>query len=207
MKQFVVALCVLPILCSSFFTSAGIITFTDRSLFESYINDFVVDELDGISLGHTSGHSRNGYSWTMDDFGCVNNTGCNYYGNANPLIAPGNNWIWTYHSGSFNFDFAITAFGLNFANPYYDNNAQLGLNSLLSGMQRNGSFFGIATTDGSALSSISYQQYSSYLGIDNITYSTTPNGIRPQQIPAPLSLAVLAAGLVLLRLCRAKKAN
>ena len=74
-------------------------------------------------------------------------------------------------------------------------------------MQPNGSFFGIATTDGSTLSSISYQQYSSYLGIDNITYSTTANGVRPQQIPAPWSLAVFAAGLLLLQLRRSKKAD
>ena len=207
MKQFVVALCALPMLCSSFFTSAGIITFTDRSLFESYINDFVVDELNGISLGRTSGQSRNGYSWTMDDFGCVNNTGCSYYGHTNPLVTPGNNWIWTYQSGSFNFDFSITAFGLNYANPYYENSARLGLHGLVSGMQPNGSFFGIATTDGSMLSSISYQQYSTYLGIDNITYSTTANGAQPQQIPAPWSLAVFAAGLLLLRLRSSKKAD
>ena len=207
MKQFVVALCALPMLCSSFFTSAGIITFTDRSLFESYINDFVVDELNGISIGSTLGRSRNGYSWTMNDFGCVNSSGCNFYGNTNPLTTPGNNWIWTYHSGNFNFDFGITAFGLNYANPYYENSARLGLHGLVSGMQPNGSFFGIATTDGSMLSSISYQQYSSYLGIDNITYSTTANGVRPQQIPAPWSLAVFAAGLLLLQLRRSKKAD
>ena len=209
MKQFVVALCVVPMLCSSFLTSAGIITFTDRSLFESYINDFVVDELNGISIGigSTLGRSRTGYSWTMNDYGCVNSSGCNIYGNTNPLTTPGNNWIWTYQSGSFDFDFGITAFGLNYANPFYENSAQLGLNNLLSGMQPNGSFFGIATTDGSTLSSISYQQYSSFLGIDNITYSTTANGIRPQQIPAPWPLAVFATGLVLLRLRRSKKAD
>lgn len=206
MKQSVVALFVVLSWFSSFATHAGIITFTDRALFQSYINDFVLDEFNEITLATSYDISRTGYNWTMPGYGCVNSFGCNYYGSANPFLSPGNSWIWTQGSGQFNFDFAITAFGFDYVNPFYASNAQLGLNGLLSGMQPNGSFFGIATTDGSYLPGVIYQQKSPYMGFDNLTYSTTANG-ESTQIPEPWPLALLAVGLLLLARHSRRKAR
>ena len=51
MKQSVVFLFVIGVLCSSVVARAGIITFTDRNLFEMYINDYKVDYFTDIGLG------------------------------------------------------------------------------------------------------------------------------------------------------------
>lgn len=204
MKQSVVALFVFVSWFSSIAAHAGIISFTDRSLFESYINDFVVDEFNDINLGPAFGRSRAGYSWTMNDYGCVNSLGCTSPNSVNPFVGNNNNWIWTYGSGSFNFNFGITAFGFDYVNPYNSNTAQLGLNTMLSGVQSNGAFFGIASTDGSYLPAIAYLQSQSFMGFDNLTYSITANG-SSTPIPEPWPLAVFALALVMFTLQARKK--
>jgi len=192
------------ILLSSFTASAsaGIVTFNDRGLFESYIGTFVVDNLDTASGSSSSDLSNDDYSWTMSDYACVNSSGCSYSG-TNPFDEGSNDWVWTYGSGSFEMNFEITAFGLDFANPHNADTGEVGLEGFNSGIKANGSFFGVATDDGSTLNSIAYLQNTSYLGFDNVTYSTTVNGVG---VSEPHTLAIFSLLLMGISLRRRKKA-
>ena len=170
---------------------ASIITFNDRVLFEQFVAEFVIDDLEGLSQG-TTGRVRPDFSWTMSDYGCPNSSGCNGYGAGNPFVSGGNDWVWLYNSGNFNFNFGISAFGFDYADPYFASASNVGLQGFESGLNANGSFFGIATTDGSLLTTISYQQFSIFQGIDNVTFSTTANNALQVSAPATFSLFMLA---------------
>jgi len=182
----------LSFLCVSSVSSAAIITFDDRAAFESYIGAFTVDNLDGITQGASNSGVRDDYRWSMTDYGCVDSIGCTY-GSDNPFTSPGNDWVWTYGSGTFIMDIGVSAFGLDYVDPYFTTSAQVGLAGFNSGINPNGSFFGIATTDGSLLYNINYTQFSTYQGFDNVTYSTTPNGMK---VPEPSTLALFSLALM-----------
>lgn len=184
----------------SFSASAGIITFNDRAAFENYVGSVTVDSLDTTNHYSSSGDlSNDDYSWTMSDYACINSSGCNSYGSGNPFVNGTNDWVWTYGSGQFLMNFGVRAFGLNYANPYNATQAQVGLNGYNSGLNANGSFFGIATDDGSLLTSISYSQFSSYQAFDNVSYAKT---IR--SVPESSALILFMLGLAGISLIRRK---
>lgn len=181
--------------------SAGVITFNDRDLFESYVGTSVVDDLETDPGSSVSDLSNDDYSWTMSDYACVNSSGCSYSG-FNPFDDGSNDWVWTYGSGTFNMNFEVTAFGLDYANPYNSDSGAVGLEGFESGSNINGSFFGIATDDGSTLTSIAYLQYGAYQAFDNVTYSITENGVG---VPEPHTLAIFSLLLMGANLRRKKK--
>ena len=63
------------VLSVSGFANAGLITFTDRALYEAYINGAVMDDFLDVTDGSGSTGIRSGYSWNMSDFGCASGTG------------------------------------------------------------------------------------------------------------------------------------
>jgi len=189
-------LSLLTLLLISISSFASIITFNDRTAYENYVNTYTVDTLNTVRGNSHSDLSNSDYSWTMRDYACINSRGCNHYNYSasNSFINGGNDWVWTYYSGEFNLNIAVTAFGLDYANPYYASTAQVGLNGLNSGVNANGSFFGIATDDGTTFSSINYTQFSYYQAFDNITYSTTSNG--SISIPEPTTFGFFLFALL-----------
>jgi len=182
---------------------ASIITFDDRTAYENYVNTYTVDTLNTAYGNSYSDLSNSDYSWTMPDYACVNSWGCNGYGVNNPFVSYSNDWVWTYSSGEFNLNLAVTAFGLDYSNPYYTSTAQVGLNGLNSGVNPNGSFFGIATDDGTTFSSINYTQFSYFQAFDNITYSTTSNG--SVSVPEPATFGFFLFALLTFGILKQRK--
>ena len=186
--------------------SASIITFNDRTAFENYVGSYTLDDLNtDAALDPGADLSNSDYSWSMSDYACVDSSGCDLYTSINPFVNGSNDWVWTYGSGNFEMSFGVTAFGLDYADPYDSNTAQIGLHGFNSGINSNGSFFGIATDDGSKLTSISYQQYSAYQSFDNVIYSSRPSeNNNLTTVPEPATLALFGLGLAAFGIAKRK---
>ncbi len=213
MKNLVVRSFVLMVaLYFSPLTTAGVITFDNRAEFEAYVNEYFVDDLEGIREGDVGPVGRPGfdlaYSWDFDYWGCADNFFCGS-NPANPFtLDQTNDWIWAYYGGMFTFEQGITAFGFDFVNPESDStNGPVVLNSLSSSLTANGSFFGIASATGDFLDTVQLDFPEGYLGLDNITMSTTSNGIQVSEPPAVVLFVLAVSGLFWFRKFYRKQQN
>ncbi|MEQ3657739.1 MAG: hypothetical protein ABNH21_02155 [Glaciecola sp.] len=203
MKKFIKVFVITSGLLLTGLSQAAIITFNDRAAFETYVGASTTDDLNTNLSGSGLDLSNADYSWTMSDYACADSAGCSSSGN--PFINGNNDWVWTYSSGVFNFNFNITAFGLDYGHPNGATQGNVGLFGFDSGTNANGSFFGVATDDGTFLgSSISYAQNTSFQAFDNVIYSSNPNG-QFEVASAPGVLGLF--GISLLVICRLRKAK
>lgn len=180
----------------SFFTanaSAAVITYTDRTAFEAAAASYAIDNLNDVTDGYKStGLDRGAYLFTMDSFGCNSGPGQCGDNTVDGFTYPA--YIWTYGLGSFIFDDAIYAFGLDYGN-YNSSTASVILNGY-SASTTNGGFFGII--DSNAFSTVNYSATGSGSLFDNVTYSAT----QTNQIPEPGALVLMGLGLVGLAVAR-----
>jgi len=164
---------------------ATVTTYTDRAAFEAAAVGYTIDNLNNVTDGAGgSGLDRGPYAWTMSSYGCNSGPGQCGDNQIDGFFYPA--YIWTYGSGSFNFDNAIYAFGLDYGS-YNNSTATVALNGYTASTT-NGGFFGIL--DSNAFTTVTYTAAYSNL-FDNVTYSASPTS----QIPEPGSLALLGLGL------------
>lgn len=173
--------------------SAAVITYTDRIAFEAAVANFTIDNLNDVTDGHKpTGLDRGAYLFTMDSFGCNSGPGQCGDNTVDGFTYPA--YIWTYGSGSFIFDNAIHAFGLDYGN-YNSSTASVILNGY-SASTTDGGFFGII--DSNAFTTVTYSATGSGSLFDNVTYSAT----QTSQVPEPGALALIGLGLVGLAVAR-----
>ncbi len=151
---------------------AGFVTFTDRGDFETFAGNTAVDDLLGVSNGLFDGFTRDEFSYTGSHFGCVD--GVTQCGDNSAMGFDYPGYVWMYETGMFEFNTAISAFGLDLG---VRNNVSVtfALNGLPITLSRGeSSFFGFSSDDGSVFSQITISGVSSGDLFDNVTYSSEP---------------------------------
>jgi len=192
--------------------NAGILTFDDRAVFETFVNNYTVDGLDDIASSYySSGIDRGDYAFTTPVYGCSNSLSCG--DNSNQGFSY--RYMSTYGDGSFVFDTSINAFGMDFGiydGSNYGSNLETtiylnGYSRTVSAIDKD-SFFGIVDTVNS-FDTISYSRdqiiydtvYSNSGGIvDNITYGVV------SAVPVPTAVWLFGSGLIGLARFARKKA-
>ncbi len=198
------------IIVVSSFANAGIITFNDRASYDAYTGGGIIDDMESASTrAGSSLHTvaSGDFSWTMSDYNCENGSGCGatFGGTVNNSLmmqSAGDDFIWTYNNGSFNFASGISSFGLQFGSHRGD--SAVILNGFGSGTQVSGSFFGLATDDNSIFYTVLYAKSNGYGSFDDVTYSRS-NQLVPSDVPEPSTLAIFALGMIGLASRRFKK--
>ena len=179
--------------------NAALLTFTDRSTFESFLSNEIIDDLSGIPQGGPSSPTiRDDYSVAGNHYNC-STVGCA------DLTSAGTNWPYIYARGPLTFDFEsdISAFGFDYVNTQYGSGTD-GLTISLNGEAttitdlNTLSFFGIISTD-SLFSSVDLGG-EAYFYFDNVTYA-------PAVVPVPAAVWLFGSGLIgLIGIARRKKA-
>jgi len=195
-KKLIFALAGMTLFAANAF--AAVTTYTDRATFEAAAAGHITDNLNNVTDGSGGGGlDRGSYAWTMNSFGC--NSGPSMCGDnqIDGMQYPA--YVWTYESGSFNFDNAIHAFGFDYGS-YYNSTATVALNGYAASTT-NGGFFGIIDTN--AFSTVQYTADYANL-FDNVTYSTSITSA----VPEPETYAMMLAGLGLIgAIARRRKAK
>ena len=189
-------LALLAVLLSPMAANADIITFDDRTAFESFVGSFTVDTLEDIVQGSSLlNNDRPDYDFTMSQYGCYTVSDCS----DNSADGMDFRYIWTYETGNFIFDNAINAFGLDFG-QYANDQAQVILGGNASSVVTGGGFFGFVDTD-SSFTSVSYDTLTggNYSLFDNVTYGTATS------VPEPGTLALFGIGLAGMGFMRRRK--
>jgi len=180
------------VLSVSSLANAGIITFTDRAIYEAYISGSVLDDMLDVSQSFNTGGIRSGYNWNMNDYGCVT-SGCGDMSSQG--MSYDDNYIWTYNNGAFTFDENIFAFVFDFGS--YNSatsglQTQVTLNGYVSQQTLTGGFFGIASTDSQGFNVVNYTKSTQYGLFDKVTYATQS----VNAVPEPSTLAIFALGIM-----------
>lgn len=187
------------LLLASSFAQADVLTFTDRAAFQAAVAGHQVDDLNDLldGQGGDSFIQRDGYSINIQSYGCVSGPAQCGENSAQGFFYPA--YLWTYNAGSFTFDRAINAFGLDFGR-YQSSQTAVELNGHRYAVT-NGGFFGIIDT-GSTFTSVAYSATGSGSLLDNVTFGT----MRAADVPEPASIALFGAALAGLGLSRRRKA-
>lgn len=178
------------ILVYSTIAQAGIITFDNRSAFEAYISNSVTDDLSDISNGGGSTFNRRDFTYNGSHFGCVDGISQCADNSSFGFEYPG--YVWTYETGVFSFNTGISAFGLDLGSQRAP--VPLGRTVSLNGFNttifnKTPAFFGIATDDGSLMTSVTLAGVSTGDLFDNVTYRLS--------VPEPSSLSLFTLALAL----------
>jgi hypothetical protein len=166
-------------------THASVLTFSDRAAFEAAVGAYTVDNLDDLTDGPFTSRNRSDYTININSFGCNSGPGQCGDNSAQGFVYPA--YVWTYAGGSFQFNVAINAFGLDFGH-YSSSNAAVTLNGEPYA-RTGGGFFGIIDTD-NTFTTVTYDTNGSGSLFDNVTY-----GVSGAEVPEPSSLALLAIAM------------
>ncbi len=177
--------------------SATIVTYTDRTAFETALASFTVDSLNGIPQYFHSGEtSRPGYTIsTPQMYGCVDHGGCG----DNSSIGFDSSYLWNYvGQDTFTFSLAVNGFGFDYANPTCCN---YGTQPILNGFTAptSSGFFGVISSV--ALTSFTLDQTNAFMLLDNLTYGSGTSS----SVPEPSTFILLGLGLLGLGISRKRK--
>jgi hypothetical protein len=194
--------------------NADMVLFYDRADFEAYVSNVIVDDMETVASGYsipTKTTDSGDFSWTMVSSNCENGSGCASSGSeaylGSLMDSATDDFIATQGDGVFNFTQAITSFGFQFSRNNNQStttgSTKVTLNGYISAVIQNGSFFGIASDDGTAFTSVTYDAFNQNSGFDDVSYSLSTasqtdggSNVGASDVSSPSALAFFALGLM-----------
>jgi len=192
MKLFFAAL---TLITSSFSASAAVVTYTDRTAFESALTSFSVDDFSGIQPGTHYFADRGDYTITSPKmFGCVN-----VPASCGPAPAGGDGVSLFHYQGLDTFEFTSATNGFGF--DYIQTQGGDYTLPIINGIQATAyaGFFGVISDV--AQTTFTLNQTSAFLNTDNVTYGTI------SAVPLPAGGLLLISAFAALAGLRRRKAT